>query len=190
MPRRVPIGDIKVLWSSAREKLHLTTHDSKAPTTAYNHQIDSHEQCSTRPETLGPTSITSYTPSLQTAPANNAIKMPPKSKRTPTPAATIPPSPSKTDLPSSASIHEIHNTLHVLYHRNKNQHSCAKWFKQLSVLRRETRKLAWELETVERLEEDFDDGVDLAREDVRRRMEFLGREVVLRCYRCVTCAIC
>ena len=85
-------------------------------------------------------------------------------------------------LPPSSTLLEIHNTLHLLYHRNKNQHRGAKWFKQLSLLRRDTRKLVWEVEKVEKLEEEFDDGVDEAREKVAGMLRFLGREVVGKSY--------
>ena len=98
--------------------------------------------------------------------------MSPPSKLTPEPVL----------LPPSTTLHEVHNTFHLLYHRNKNQHRCAKWFKHLSLLRRNTRKLAVAVEEAERLEEEFDERVDEVRESAGRLVEFFGGKVVGRCY--------
>ncbi|KAL1960009.1 hypothetical protein VTO42DRAFT_677 [Malbranchea cinnamomea] len=97
------------------------------------------------------------------------------------------PSPkANAQLPSSTEMNDVCNTMHLLYHRNKNQHLCAKWFKQLSMLRRATRKLAWEIEEVERIADDIH--VDADKEHSLRmnalmRMEFLCKEIVPRSYR-------
>jgi hypothetical protein len=38
--------------------------------------------------------------------------------------------------------------LHLAFHRNKNQHRCARWWSSLGVLRRQIRRLVIELEDV------------------------------------------
>lgn len=63
------------------------------------------------------------------------------------------------------------------------------------MLRRATRKLAWEIESVERAEEEKEAGINIGidnenedralvkmRKDALIRMEYLGREVVPRSY--------
>jgi ribonuclease MRP protein subunit RMP1 len=42
----------------------------------------------------------------------------------------------------SQEILAIHSILHLIFHRNKNQHHGAKWWKWLSVLKRATLDLA------------------------------------------------
>ncbi|KAK2743085.1 hypothetical protein FQN55_007536 [Onygenales sp. PD_40] len=70
-------------------------------------------------------------------------------------------------FPPSTALKAIHTSLHLLYHRNKNQHRNTKWWKWLSMLRRATADLTRE---VERFEKDDDDDDEGAREIVLRRM--------------------
>jgi ribonuclease MRP protein subunit RMP1 len=42
----------------------------------------------------------------------------------------------------SQEILAIHSILHLIFHRNKNQHHGAKWWKWLSVLKRATLDVA------------------------------------------------
>ncbi|KAJ5441351.1 hypothetical protein N7491_003757 [Penicillium cf. griseofulvum] len=42
----------------------------------------------------------------------------------------------------SKEILAVHSTLHLIFHRNKNQHRRAKWWKWLSILKRATLDLA------------------------------------------------
>ncbi|KAK2794952.1 hypothetical protein FQN52_006831 [Onygenales sp. PD_12] len=70
-------------------------------------------------------------------------------------------------FPPSTALKAIHTSLHLLYHRNKNQHRSTKWWKWLSMLRRATADLTRE---VERFEKDDDDDDEGAREIVLRRM--------------------
>ncbi|KAI5302708.1 hypothetical protein KEM56_000433 [Ascosphaera pollenicola] len=46
-----------------------------------------------------------------------------------------------TAIPSSSSLSALHTTFHLVFVRNKNQHSHAKWWKHLSMLRRSLRSL-------------------------------------------------
>ena len=72
------------------------------------------------------------------------------------------------------------------YHRNKNQHRVAKWWKPFSMLRQHTKKLIFELEDLER-DEKFADGkenrfVVKSRERVEEHAEWLGKWIEERCY--------
>ncbi|KAF8427324.1 hypothetical protein EV426DRAFT_572026 [Tirmania nivea] len=62
---------------------------------------------------------------------------------------------SNSDTPQLPSIlrltHES-NLLHLLFHRNKNQHRISKWWKDLSLLRSSVRNLIAELESVRELQ--------------------------------------
>ncbi|KAI5301798.1 hypothetical protein KEM56_001348 [Ascosphaera pollenicola] len=63
-----------------------------------------------------------------------------------------------TAIPSSATLTAIHKTFHLVFVRNKNQHSHAKWWKHLSMLRRSLRLL---LNSIEALEKYVDnEGID------------------------------
>jgi ribonuclease MRP protein subunit RMP1 len=74
----------------------------------------------------------------------------------------------------------------LLYHRNKNQHRPAKWFKSLSMLKRWTRRLVAAIERVERAIDDLDVQLqeeDAMRDEVAGIMAHLAREIVPRSYR-------
>lgn len=93
-----------------------------------------------------------------------------------------PSSQSLTPIPPAATIFAIHDTLHLLFHHNKNQHRGAKWFKWLGLLKRWVHKLAVEVETAQsqvRLELAIED--DEA-QGIREIMLHLGRDLVPRCY--------
>ncbi|EPE34101.1 hypothetical protein GLAREA_07114 [Glarea lozoyensis ATCC 20868] len=80
---------------------------------------------------------------------------------------------------SSSAVHTlttIHNHLHLLHHRNKNQHRLSKWYKPFSIFRRQIPKLIAELERYEgaRAIRETSSFTRQAREEVRRRVEFLG----------------
>ncbi|KAJ5570356.1 uncharacterized protein N7459_009786 [Penicillium hispanicum] len=62
-------------------------------------------------------------------------------------------------------IRAVHSVLHLIYHRNKNQHRQAKWWRWLSLLKRTTLKLG---------------SLDTDTSAVSR--QHLARQVVPRCY--------
>ncbi|EFR03311.1 hypothetical protein MGYG_06310 [Nannizzia gypsea CBS 118893] len=86
---------------------------------------------------------------------------------------------------ASSDVRSIHRTLHLLYHHNKNQHRCTKWWKWLNMLRRWTLNLACEIERIEKFEDvrsaDGSDEHPFA--PVWRIMSYLHDELVPRCYR-------
>ncbi|KAK2767900.1 hypothetical protein FQN53_006440 [Emmonsiellopsis sp. PD_33] len=82
-------------------------------------------------------------------------------------------------FPPSTALKAIHTSLHLLYHRNKNQHRSTKWWKWLSMLRRATADLTREVERFEKDDDDDDEGV---REIVLRKMGYIRSFVVPRCY--------
>jgi len=89
----------------------------------------------------------------------------------------------KTPLEELTSISLI---LLSTAHRNKNQHRLLKWWKQLSILRRNVDKLIRDIEKLER-DEKFAAGgkskwVVASREAVEARVEFVLRWVVPKCY--------
>jgi ribonuclease MRP protein subunit RMP1 len=89
-------------------------------------------------------------------------------------------------LPSSSAIAGINSTLHLLYHRNKNQHRTAKWFKSLAMLKRWTHRLADAIERVERAIENYDDQLqeeEAMRDEVAGIIAHLAKELVPRSYR-------
>jgi ribonuclease MRP protein subunit RMP1 len=47
----------------------------------------------------------------------------------------------------SKEVLAVHSMLHLIFHRNKNQHHRAKWWKWLSMLKRATADLARSRET-------------------------------------------
>ena len=55
-------------------------------------------------------------------------------------------------LPSIPRLTHESNLLHLLFHRNKNQHRLSKWWKDLSLLRSNVRKLIIELESIGELQ--------------------------------------
>ncbi|KAJ5552901.1 hypothetical protein N7494_002279 [Penicillium frequentans] len=62
-------------------------------------------------------------------------------------------------------ISAVHSVLHLIYHRNKNQHQRAKWWKWLSTLKRTTSDL---------------ESLDLAA--VERYQQHLAMHLIPRCY--------
>ncbi|DAA79515.1 TPA_exp: Uncharacterized protein A8136_0288 [Trichophyton benhamiae CBS 112371] len=86
---------------------------------------------------------------------------------------------------ASSDVRSIHRTLHLLYHHNKNQHRCTKWWKWLSMLRRWTLNLACEIEKIEKFEDVL--GADGSDEHpfapVWKIMRYLHDELIPRCYR-------
>ncbi|EGD96507.1 hypothetical protein TESG_03947 [Trichophyton tonsurans CBS 112818] len=86
---------------------------------------------------------------------------------------------------ASSDIRSIHRTLHLLYHHNKNQHRCTKWWKWLNILRRWTLNLACEIEKIEKFEDVL--GADGSDEHpfapVWKIMKYLHDELIPRCYR-------
>ncbi|EGD90214.1 hypothetical protein H112_02686 [Trichophyton rubrum D6] len=86
---------------------------------------------------------------------------------------------------ASSDIRSIHRTLHLLYHHNKNQHRCTKWWKWLNMLRRWTLNLACEIEKIEKFEDVL--GADGSDEHpfapVWKIMRYLHDELIPRCYR-------
>ncbi|EEP78318.1 predicted protein [Uncinocarpus reesii 1704] len=84
-------------------------------------------------------------------------------------------------LPASA-FGTVRDTLHLVYHHNKNQHQSTKWFKWLGILRRQTHKLIVELQAAEHhghLDLTFDDH---EAKSIRDAMIHLDRDIVPRCY--------
>lgn len=63
----------------------------------------------------------------------------------------------------------LHSLLHLVFHRNKNQHGNTKWWKWLSILKRITLKFAKSLETD-------------AFHTVRLYKEHLALHVIPNCY--------
>ncbi|PGG98554.1 hypothetical protein GX51_06750 [Blastomyces parvus] len=61
----------------------------------------------------------------------------------------------QTALPQSSTLKPIHITLHLLHHRNKNQHRPTKWWKWLAMLKRSMGAL---LRAVRRWEWEWDEG--------------------------------
>ncbi|KAK2811873.1 hypothetical protein FQN50_001911 [Emmonsiellopsis sp. PD_5] len=72
---------------------------------------------------------------------------------------------SNEPFPPSTTLKAIHTSLHLLYHRNKNQHRNTKWFKWLSMLRRATADLTRDVERFEKNDDDDD-----VKEMILRRM--------------------
>ena len=71
-------------------------------------------------------------------------------------------------------LQAIHSLLHLVFHRNKNQHANSKWWKWLSLLKRTTLKLATafaDLEAFNTLEISIDS-----------YKQYLRAHVVPRCY--------
>ncbi|TVY20154.1 Ribonuclease MRP protein subunit rmp1 [Lachnellula arida] len=93
---------------------------------------------------------------------------------------------TKSELPKTTidELTKLSTILTLFHHRNKNQHRLAKWYKSLSILHRQIRKLLCSLEK-------YDEARDLkeksrytteAREELVARVEFLARWVLGRCY--------
>ena len=81
------------------------------------------------------------------------------------------PTPILAPLP----LKDIHNLLHLTFHRNKNQHHIAKWWKALALLRRQVGKLLAEAE-------DAAVGKKGSRARVVSRCHFLNERVVPDCF--------
>ncbi|EEQ85868.1 hypothetical protein RJZ56_001910 [Blastomyces dermatitidis] len=86
-------------------------------------------------------------------------------------------------LPQSSTLKSIHITLHLLYHRNKNQHHGTKWWKWLAMLKRSMSAL---LGAVRRWEWEWDEGDGDEdggfRAKVLEMMRYMHVFVVPRCY--------
>ncbi|KLJ08908.1 hypothetical protein EMPG_15671 [Blastomyces silverae] len=86
-------------------------------------------------------------------------------------------------LPQSSTLKSIHITLHLLYHRNKNQHRGTKWWKWLAMLKRSMSAL---LRAVRRWEWEWDEGDGDEdggfRAKVLEMMRYMHVYVVPRCY--------
>ncbi|KAM5462915.1 Ribonuclease MRP protein subunit rmp1 [Microsporum audouinii] len=94
--------------------------------------------------------------------------------------------PSSSPFAASSDVRSIHRTLHLLYHRNKNQHRCTKWWKWLSMLKRWTLELACEIEKIEKFEDVLSGdgtGDEHPFAAVWKIMRYLHDELVPRCYR-------
>ncbi|KAK2734015.1 hypothetical protein FQN57_001884 [Myotisia sp. PD_48] len=93
---------------------------------------------------------------------------------------------SSSPFKASSDVRSIHSTLHLLYHHNKNQHRCTKWWKWLGMLKRWTLKLACEIERIEKFEDvrnfigDGDERHPFV--GVWEIMSYLRHELVPRCY--------
>ncbi|EER38079.1 conserved hypothetical protein [Histoplasma capsulatum var. duboisii H88] len=90
-------------------------------------------------------------------------------------------------LPASSTLKSIHTTLHLLHHRNKNQHGSTKWWKWLAMLKRSIAQLMRDVERWEWKQEhsadDEDDGGDSSfQTQILKRMCYLHIFVVPRCY--------
>ncbi|KKZ64981.1 hypothetical protein EMCG_09107 [[Emmonsia] crescens] len=93
-------------------------------------------------------------------------------------------------LPRSPTLKPIHTTLHLLYHRNKNQHGGAKWWKWLAMLKRSMGELVRAVRRWERVRDDDDDDEEEEEEEggggfrakVLERMRYMHVWVVPRCY--------
>jgi ribonuclease MRP protein subunit RMP1 len=75
--------------------------------------------------------------------------------------------------PTSRDIEAIYATLHLVYHRNRNQHRNTKWWKKLSMLKRSTFNLLCEIERFEQSDDD---------ENVFSEMQNLLSKVLPKCY--------
>ncbi|OXV11279.1 hypothetical protein Egran_00961 [Elaphomyces granulatus] len=69
-----------------------------------------------------------------------------------------------------SKIHELYSTLHLIFHRNKNQHGNTRWWKWLSMLRRLVLRLLLALES------------DGKGDKVAALANHLQRHLVPRCY--------
>ncbi|KAF8859625.1 hypothetical protein BDZ45DRAFT_673166 [Acephala macrosclerotiorum] len=102
--------------------------------------------------------------------------------------APLSPPPASQTTQIKSSLHEINQLLHLIHHRNKNQHRLLKWYKPFSILRRNIAKLHSEVEILETAEKFSSKGgkgekyVKEAREVVEDRVEFLGERVLGSAY--------
>lgn len=73
-------------------------------------------------------------------------------------------------------VFAVHSMLHLIYHRNKNQHGKTKWWKWLSILKRVTLNLARSLD--QKLLRPYDE-IDSSIESHKR---YMAMQVVPKCY--------
>jgi hypothetical protein len=121
----------------------------------------------------------------------------------PYPSSRSPRPISSTAAASTKALDEIldiQRMLHLAYHRNKNQHHCAKWWSSLGVLRRQIQRLVGELEGVNQMagsqsltpqggkkkvkvRGEWEEGIRMERAArVEKRIVFLREVVVGRCW--------
>ncbi|PLB49540.1 hypothetical protein P170DRAFT_510080 [Aspergillus steynii IBT 23096] len=74
----------------------------------------------------------------------------------------------------SEPIFAIHSTLHLIFHRNKNQHGKTKWWKWLSILKRVTLNLARSLR--------YEASHSHANEASTIYRQYLATDIMPRCY--------
>ena len=67
----------------------------------------------------------------------------------------------------------ISSMLHLIFHRNKNQHNTTKWWRWLSILKRSTLRLLGALE--------YQPPYNKASPSVDKSMEYLAKHVIPRC---------
>lgn len=77
----------------------------------------------------------------------------------------------------TAQLEKIYATLHLAFHRNKNQHGKCAWWKWLAILRRTVLKL---LNAAERQEQP--QRRDSIADVVRNLAAYLNDHVIPRCY--------
>jgi hypothetical protein len=97
---------------------------------------------------------------------------------------------SWTPSPKLKEWHSVQELLALAFHRNKNQHSHARWWSSLGILRRAVGRLVVELEDLEEVESQRKKKgfgmrgareVELA-EVVDRRKDWMRRQVVEKCW--------
>ncbi len=92
--------------------------------------------------------------------------------------------------PQIKELTSISSILHLVHHRNSNQHRLSKWYKAFSQLRRQIPKLAIEIQSLDTALKYTDGGVawkenkyvKAAREKMELRIEFLEERLMGRCY--------
>ncbi|ODH48855.1 hypothetical protein GX48_05001 [Paracoccidioides brasiliensis] len=104
------------------------------------------------------------------------MKMNPPSRSTSSPKKR-----KKQFMSPSRTLIAIHTSLHLLYHRNKNQHGAAKWWKWLAMLKRSMAELVALVRRYERYGDEYDND-DGFRVKVLERMRYMHFWIVPRCY--------
>lgn len=79
-------------------------------------------------------------------------------------------------------LSSIIQILHLTYHRNKNQHRLAKWWKEFSQLRRNVMKFSHEIEQESKLKSLESKHAEAARIAVEQRVAFLEESLIPSCY--------
>ncbi|KAF4634613.1 hypothetical protein G7Y89_g3506 [Cudoniella acicularis] len=84
----------------------------------------------------------------------------------------------------SVTLKNLEDTLHLLHHRNKNQHRLAKWYKSLSQFRRQIPKLVSEFEAYYSARAIKEESVYVvkARESLIARISFVRERLIGRWY--------